>query len=533
MFSPFEERRKYPSRRYDCGPALHPIGRHADPCRAHRISARCPGRIPLGRRPLCAATLCAAPLCAAPLATISLLLAPAHAAALRATRAGAIATGSTAGLVVPRSTAAEPIVPRSTAAMVSTSAASRTVAARPVAGLVIVSTVLVVPVVPGSPVGTIAPAGPVAVPAIVMPVAIPVMSIAIPAMPVAIMTPMVIVVSIVILVPIVVMISVGLFRWLVRRPDQRRRLRWRGRWRSPRWRRWVSLLPGGIFPVQPQACETATGANSAERTRKLLIAGEERQRTLVSESAQRPRVHGTGIGHTAAARGDDAIALPSQLLAPTGAAELRRTAEQHHRRRTVWTDIEVERRPADADRSSRRDDRVGRRRGIAANPAKGALGRPDGQLLGRIRVVVDIVVDDDGRTGADRQFRSVAEDELSEPAYGCLYPLIPVHRRPDDQRPPRARHFSPDQSRLAHRLGGGCRHRAAEHKTEHHGRNATKMGHRFTLNTFTLACNNMKCSISSWCSRAFFGRSRRTSRHPLTSSAVRPTSVVTNQGASP
>lgn len=134
------------------------------------------------------------------------------------------------------------------------------------------------------------------------------------------------------------------------------------RWRQPlRCRRdFGNDLTIRIPPVHPDAAQAATGADVAERAGKLLRAGQERQRLLVPQRAKCRLVHRTRIGYPAAAGGDHAIALLPELLASAGAAKLRRTVEQHHRRGAVRRHVDIERRAPDPDRSRRCHDRIGR-----------------------------------------------------------------------------------------------------------------------------------------------------------------------------
>ncbi|MBB4575457.1 hypothetical protein GGI59_003989 [Rhizobium lentis] len=203
-------------------------------------------------------------------------------------------------------------------------------------------------------------------------------------------------------------------------------------------------------------------AEHAEAARKPLVAGKEGQGTLVSKSVKDVAIDPAGRRHIAIRLGDNAIAALLQLATAAGAAKAGRAVQEYDGGGAVGADIEIECGAAHADRAGWRQDLIGRRFGIAADPAESALGGLDSELSDRLRIVEHKLVDDDRGPPADRKFGAVTKQKLAKAGLRCSDPLVAVNAGIDLYWSSLSGDFGLDEDSLADRLGSGRRLGAAK-----------------------------------------------------------------------
>ncbi|MBB4480354.1 hypothetical protein GGE46_002937 [Rhizobium etli] len=223
-----------------------------------------------------------------------------------------------------------------------------------------------------------------------------------------------------------------------------------------RSRRNCRRRPCSVFSFRHHRGHIAA-AEHAEAARKPLVAGKEGQGALVSKSVKDVAIDPAGRRHIAIRFGDNAIAALLQLATAAGAAEAGRAVQEDDSGGAVGADVEIECGAAHADRSGRRQDLIGRRLGIAADPAESPLGGLDGELSDRLRIVEHIFVDDDRGTPADRKLGAVTKQKLAKSGLRRSDSLVAVNAAIDLYGAGLSGHFGLDEDGLADRLGGGRR----------------------------------------------------------------------------
>ena len=131
--------------------------------------------------------------------------------------------------------------------------------------------------------------------------------------------------------------------------------------------------------------QAAVGTHGSKSIRKPLSARQERQCSRAAKCLENAPIDPAGTSHAALGRCDDAVAVPLQLLAAIGAAELGPALQQDDRSCAVRPDMDVEFGPTDSNRSSRRHNLIGGGFRLSANPAKSSLRGLDGEPLHRLR----------------------------------------------------------------------------------------------------------------------------------------------------